>query len=481
MTRSQSLFPAGSVKSIYMIAICGTGMTALAGMLKQAGYAVAGSDQGVYPPMSTFLSELGIPVHIGFDESHLDPAPDMVIIGNAMSRGNAEVEAVLDRDIPYISLPVALRELFIRGKYSCVVSGTHGKTTTSSLLAWVLESAGRDPGFFIGGLPENFGRGYKIGAGDIFVSEGDEYDSAFFDKGSKFLHYLPKLAILNNIEFDHADIFSSFEEIKTSFRRFINLIPRNGYLVAGWDDPTVRELSGRAFSTVVPFGFCDDAEWTVSNIAVDSNKTEFEVFRESGLYGQFSCPLHGDHMLKNALAVIASSHLLGLTAEEIGRGLTTFRNVRRRLQFIGEAEGVKIFDDFAHHPTAIAATIRGMKARFPNHRIWALFEPRTATSKRKVFAAEFVAALSEAHSVVMTPLYKEERVPPEERLDLPRVKSGLEGNKTNAWIFSPDDKMLQFLKSNLAPNDIVLFMSNGDFNRMPDKLFKELTIEKSDD
>jgi len=481
MTPSQSLFTAGSVKSIYMVAICGTGMTALAGMLKEAGYIVTGSDHDVYPPMSTFLSELGIHVHIGFDESHLDPVPDLVIIGNAMSRGNAEIEAVLDRDIPYISLPVALRELFIRGKYSCVVCGTHGKTTTSSLLAWVLESAGRDPGFFIGGLPENFGRGYKIGNGDVFVSEGDEYDSAFFDKGSKFLHYLPKLAILNNIEFDHADIFSSFEEIKTSFRRFINLIPRNGYLVAGWDDPTVRELSCRAFSNVVPFGLCDDAEWTVRNIAVDFDKTEFEIFRKNDLFGQFTCPLYGEHMLKNILAVSASAHLLGLTSDQIKHGLATFKSVRRRLEFIGEAGGVKIFDDFAHHPTAIAATVNGLKSRFPHHKVWALFEPRTATSKRNIFTDEFVSALGEAHNVVMAPLYKEERVPQNERLDLERIKRDLEANGTNAWILPPGDQMLEFLKSTIAANDVVLFMSNGDFNRMPDKLFRELTIEKSDD
>ncbi len=475
MRSSQPLFIPASIKSIYMIAICGAGMTALAGMLKNRGYRVTGSDQNVYPPMSIVLEDLGIKVHAGFDESHLDPVPDLVIIGNAMSRGNPEVEAVLERQIPYLSLPFALREFFIRGNYSCVVSGTHGKTTTSSLLAWVLESAGRQPGFFIGGLPENFGQGYKVAKGGIFISEGDEYDSAFFDKGSKFLHYLPNLAIFNNVEFDHADIFSSFEEIKTSFKRFINLIPRSGYLVAGWDDPVVRELSGNAYCRVVSFGLGDDAEWTVRNIVNDFEKVEFQVFQGEAFFGQFVSPLHGDHMLRNALAVIATGHLLQLTPDQIRQGLSTFKNVRRRLQRVGEVGNILIFDDFAHHPTAIFQTIAGLKSRFPHRRIWAAFEPRTATSKRNVFENELVGALQVADKAVLAPLYRPEKVPESERLNIAAVKNAVSAGGTETWILAPGDEMLGFLTQNLVPDDIILFMSNGDFQQMPAQLLSELT------
>ncbi|MFQ5649904.1 MAG: UDP-N-acetylmuramate:L-alanyl-gamma-D-glutamyl-meso-diaminopimelate ligase [bacterium] len=459
-----------SIKTVYLVAICGTGMTALAGLLKEKGFEVSGSDQNVYPPMSTFLEENGIPVHPGFDERHLDAQPDLVVIGNSMSRGNPEVEAVLERRLRYVSLPFALREFFIRGNYSCVVTGTHGKTTTSSILAWVLENAGRDPGFFIGGIPENFGRGFKSGGGKYFVSEGDEYDSAFFDKGSKFLHYLPELVILNNIEFDHADIFKSLSDIETSFGRMINLIPRNGFLISCWDDPVVRKLSAKAFAQVVTFGLIEDADWRAEKITVDGRGTRFDVIYKSERFASMMLPLHGQHMVCNALAVIAAGHALGLSVSEIKSGLETFKSVRRRLEFKGEANGIQIFDDFAHHPTEIQATMAALRRRFPGQRLWTVFEPRTATSKRNIFERRFVEVLSEADCVVLTPLYAKEKVPADERLSLDNVSAGLQEKGVLCQVLAANEEMVDYLKLNLRRDDIVLFMSNGDFNQVPLKL-----------
>ncbi len=463
-----------AIKSIYLVAICGTGMTALAGILKERGYEVSGSDENVYPPMSTFLEKMAIPVFEGYDEAHLNPIPDLVVIGNSMSRGNPEVEAVLEKRIPYLSLPMALSEFFISGHYSCVVSGTHGKTTTSALLAWVLESAGKDPSFFIGGIPENFGKGSKLGKGEIFVSEGDEYDSAFFDKGSKFLHYRPDLVILNNVEFDHADIFKSLEDIEVAFRRLINLIPRNGHLLSCWDDPVVKKLSANTFSNLVTFGINENADWRAENILADENGTSFDVSHKGERFTNFSTPLFGLHMVKNCLAVIAATNILGLQAEEIQRGLASFKNVHRRLQFRGEAKGVKIFDDFAHHPTEIKATLEGMRSRFPNQRLWAVFEPRTATSKRNIFQSRFVEALAIADNVILTPLHIPEKVPESERLSVEEICDQLEHQKTSGRVLPADETMITFFKENLRANDVVLFMSNGDFNQIPANLIKQI-------
>ena len=463
-----------SIQSIYLVAICGTGMTALAGMLKEQGYEVRGSDQNVYPPMSTFLEKMDIPVFDGYDESHLSPPPDLVVIGNSMSRGNPEVEAVLENKLPYISLPMALSEFFICGHYSCVVSGTHGKTTTSSLLAWVLENAGKDPSFFIGGIPENFGKGSKLGKGEVFVSEGDEYDSAFFDKGSKFLHYRPDLVILNNVEFDHADIFRDLEDVEVAFSRLINLIPRNGYLLSCWDDPVVKKLSSKTFSNLITFGLSEDADWRAVNISPEENGTSFDVLFKKEKFGNFTTPLFGLHMVRNCLGVTAVCNILGLQAEEIRDGLASFKNVRRRLQYHGEAKGVKVFDDFAHHPTEIKATLEGLRSRFPRHRLWAVFEPRTATSKRNVFQSRFVEALAVADSVILTPLHVPEKVPEGERLSVEKICQLLENKNISSRVLPADASMVIFLKENLKANDVVLFMSNGDFNQIPANLLKQI-------
>ena len=462
------------IKSVYLIAICGSGMTALAGMLKSHGYDVRGSDLNSYPPMSTFLEELGIPVFEDFSEVHLKPTPDLVVIGNAMSRGNPEVEAVLDRGLNYISLPFALKEFFIRGHYSCVVVGTHGKTTSSSLLAWILEKAGKDPSFFIGGIPDNFAQGFKLGKGNVFVLEGDEYDSAFFDKSSKFLHYLPDLVILNNIEFDHADIFRDIEDIEIAFSRLIRLIPRNGYLISCTDDPIVKKLSATAYSRVETFGLEKEADWCAQNILTEEDSTHFDVFRKRELYHHFTVPLYGLHMVRNCLGIIAAGSVLGLTAEVIAAGLATFKSVRRRLRLQGEANDIKVFDDFAHHPSEVKATLLGLRSRFPDKRIWAIFEPRTATSKRKLFEEKYIGAFDKADRVILTPLDKPEKVPEKERLSVEIIAAVLRNKNIKTWILPANSKMLTFLKDQLVSGDVIIFMSNGDFNQIPKILVEEL-------
>lgn len=463
-----------SIKDIYLIAIGGTGMTALAGMLKARGFSVRGSDQNLYPPMSEVLQQMDIPVYEGFDAQHLDPNPDLVVIGNCISRGNPEVEAVLANKMNYLSLPEALKEFFIRSRYSCVVAGTHGKTTTSAMLSWVLENAGRDPGFFIGGIPENFGSGFKLGKGEVFVSEGDEYDSAFFDKSSKFLHYLPDLVILNNIEFDHADIFRNMEDVVISFRRLINLIPGNGYLIACHDDATVVELSQKAFSKVVTFGLAAEADWSAQNLVSNESRTTFDVYYQNNLVEQFEVPLHGAHMVTNCLGVIAAGQALGLTLPELKDGLLSFKNVKRRLQFKGELNNIKIYDDFAHHPSEVKATLNGFRSRFPNRRIWAVLEPRTATSKRKIFEDEFAQAFDAADHVIITPLHLPEKVPAGERLSVEKIIRYLNDQNKPSWTLPANAEMVQFLAEQLQPEDAVLFMSNGDFNHVISKLLNTI-------
>jgi len=371
------------VQRIHFIAICGTGMAALAGMLKERGFQITGSDENVYPPMSTFLESKGIYPYPTFDADHLEPAPDLVIVGNAMSRGNPEVEYMLNQRLRYASLPEILKEYFIRGKYSCVVAGTHGKTTTSGLLAWTLESAGLDPSFFIGGIPENFGQGYKLGEGRLFVLEGDEYDSAFFDKGPKFLHYMPDLVILNNVEFDHADIYRSFDEVRIAFQRLVNLIPANGHLVACWDDAEVRKLAERAFCTVTTFGTGPETGWRATEIRAVHSGTEFTVVHNNKPLGPFFVPLFGEHNVKNATAVLAASAQLGVPVDQAARALRSFKGIRRRLQVRFDEGGITVLDDFAHHPTEVRETLRALRHQYPKRRIWAAFEPRTATTKRK--------------------------------------------------------------------------------------------------
>lgn len=462
------------IRHIHFLAICGTGMGSLAAMMYSLGYHVSGSDEHVYPPMSTFLRSLGIPVAEGFDARHLSPEPDLVIIGNAVSRGNPEAEEVLNRKIRYMSMPEALKEFFIRGKTSCVVAGTHGKTTTTSLLAWTLESAGRQPSFFAGGLPENFGRGYQLGNGPYFVIEGDEYDSAFFDKGPKFLHYLPDLVILTNIEFDHADIYADLGQIRTAFRRLINIIPGNGHLIACADDPNIRELLPLAYCHVHSFGLGSEGEWRAVNLQPEAGGVRFRVEHRGRYVAELSIPLTGNHNVLNALACFVAAGELGLAPEEISEAFSSFRGVRRRLQLRHETGGIRVYDDFAHHPTEVKATLAGLRQQFPEARIWALFEPRTATSKRRLMEDVYLAAFDDADRVVIAPLYRADKVPENERLSVERLVDRLRKRGVKAETCPLGEPMLGLLEREVEKGDVVLFMSNGDFGGMVERFVGRL-------
>ncbi|MCR4439375.1 MAG: UDP-N-acetylmuramate:L-alanyl-gamma-D-glutamyl-meso-diaminopimelate ligase [bacterium] len=465
---------------IYFIAICGTAMAALAAMLKNLGYRVRGSDKDVYPPMSTFLAAQGIPVYEGFDAAHLEPAPDLVVIGNAMSRGNPEVEAVLARKLHYTSMPEALKEFVLRDRYSVVVTGTHGKTTTSSMIAWALECAGRDPGFLIGGVPCNFQQGFKCGSGRHFVVEGDEYDTAFFDKGPKFMHYLPDVAVINNIEFDHADIYPGLDEIKLAFRRFINIIPGNGLLVAAADDPVVMELAPRALCAVHTFGLRAEATWRALDIAFADGGTRFVATYQGKKEGEFHTKLTGMHNVRNALAAIATCRFLGLSFQEIAAALATFEGVRKRLELRAEVNGIKIYDDFAHHPTAIRETLNGVRALQPGASIWALYEPRTATARRKVFQKEFAQSFAAAEHVVVAPVHRPDKVRPEELFSVPELVADLRARGKDAYHFPEVDAIVTFVAAHARPGDVIVTLSNGDFEGIPDKL-KTALERKYDD
>lgn len=449
-------------------------MASLAGMLQARGYQVTGSDQSVYPPMSTFLKKLSIQLFEGFSERNLVPQPDLVVVGNAISRGNPEVEQTLNERIRYASMAEVLKEYFIRGKRSCVVSGTHGKTTTASLLAWLLETAGLDPSFLVGGIAENFGSSFKLGKGDVFVIEGDEYDTAFFDKGPKFLHYLPERVILNNCEFDHADIYTDFEAVKTSFRRLINIIPSRGKLIACWDDPVVRELSRKAFCPVESFGLNSEAEWVAPSMEFLEKKTRFETVRGGAAWGCFETSLAGSFNVKNCLAAIACATDLGVSAEFIAQGLRTFKNVKRRLEIRGEARGVMVIDDFAHHPTAIHETLSAVKARYPGSRVWAIFEPRSATSRRNVFQKEFATCFDNADRVVLCSLFAPEKLDASVRLDVPRIVQELRARGIEASQQESADEIVKAVTPQLQSGDKVLIMSNGGFDGIHQKLLNAL-------
>ncbi len=465
----------GTIKRIHLIGICGTAMASLAGMLRERGFEVTGSDQNVYPPMSTFLEKLGIPVFRGFSESNLMAAhPDLVVVGNAISRGNPEAETTLNRKIRYASLPEVVKDLFIRGRQSIVVAGTHGKTTTTALIAWLLEFAGLKPGFLIGGIAENFGGSYKLGAGRLFVVEGDEYDTAFFDKGSKFLHYLPDWVILNNCEYDHADIFPDFESVKTSFRRLINIIPSAGKLFAGWDDEAVRGLSARAFCDVISYGLGEDPIWRGSEICHAPEGTHFVALKNGKHYAELDVPLAGIFNVKNVLAAIACADSLGVSSGTIADGLREFKNVKRRLEVRGVARGITVYDDFAHHPTAIRETLQAVRARFPKARIWAIFEPRSATSRRNTFQVELSKVFGAADQVLISNPFAPEKLDPILRLDVNKLVSELQNQGVSAERAAGADAIVARIVPRLLPGDQVVIMSNGGFDGIHQKLLKAI-------
>ncbi len=473
-------------RRIYLVGICGTAMASLAGMLKESGYEVIGSDQNVYPPMSTELADLGIEVLSGYDEKHLDWNPDLVIIGNALSRGNPEVERTLEEGIRYTSLPEVVCEFFIRGRIPIVVCGTHGKTTTTSMLAWIFETAGLDPSFLIGGIAQNFGRSYRLGKGSHFIIEGDEYDTAFFDKGPKFLHYLPHTVLLNNIEYDHADIYPSLDAVKVSFRRLLNIIPRNGLLVANLDDLAVREMTSPAFCDVQGFTLGTSnlssshsrRMFRASDIKAGSEGTRFEVADGDNPIGEVTIPLFGDFNVANALGAVCTSVRHGIAFDAVSNALRNFKSVRRRMEIRGIEAGVVVVDDFAHHPTAIKQTLQGLRMQFPRARVWAIVEPRSATMRRNVVEQSLISSLCEADEVVLAEVFSSARIPSDQRLSPERVVEGLKRLGRPARFLRTAREIVQACTPELRPGDVIAVFSNGGFDNIHAQFLQALKEER---
>lgn len=459
---------------IHLIAICGTAMAPLAVMLKAIGHHITGSDSDIYPPMSTVLEEQGIAVYQGFDETRLDPTPDLVIIGNAISRGNPEAEAVLARKIRYMSQAAALREFFLWDKTTIVITGTHGKTTTTTLLAWVLQQAGLDPSYMIGGVPIGWESGAKLGAGRFFVLEGDEYDSAFFDKRAKFLNYLPDIVIINNIEFDHADVFDSLDEIILAFQRLVNLVPGNGLLIGSADDDIVRSLLPAAHSPVQSFGQQNNARWRATGVMVSPAGTTFDVIDDGTSRGAVTLPMFGVHNVQNALAVTAAATEAGVPWEDIVAGLKSFPGVKRRMEIRGVVGGITVYDDFAHHPTAVRVTLQSLRAAYPDAGIWAVFEPRTATTIRKVFQNAYEDAFDAADHVILAPVFNPHKAPGDNRFSLEKLVEGLTERGQDTISLADVDTIVSYLQDRIRPGDHVVFMSNGGFGGIHDKMLVAL-------
>jgi UDP-N-acetylmuramate: L-alanyl-gamma-D-glutamyl-meso-diaminopimelate ligase len=463
----------------HFIGICGTAMATVAALLKHKGVDVRGSDQDVYPPMSEFLAAEGIPTLAGYRPEHITPDLDIVVVGNAISRGNVELEEVLDRKIRYCSLPEIVREHFLWGARSIVIAGTHGKTTTTALVGWVLTYGGADPSVLVGGIARNFGSigaggsSYRVGQGRAFVIEGDEYDSAFFDKTAKFLKYLPDVAVINNVEFDHADIYADFDEVALAFRRLVTLVPRNGLLLVGADSPGARALTGAARSRVETFGLAEDVDWQAHDLVASGASTCFGVRRRGSPYGEFELPLVGAYNVRNALAAIALAADAGISAERTVEGLKRFAGVKRRLEVVGAAGGVTVYDDFAHHPTAVAETLAGVRAANPTARIWAVFEPRSASSCRRIFQEEFSRAFAGADEVLIAPVFRS-KLPEDERLSVSDLVRDLNCSGRSAREADSIDDIIGAIVREHQPGDLVVIMSNGGFGGIHRKLLQAL-------
>ena len=443
-------------------------MASVAAALKERGFAITGSDQGIYPPMSTFLEERGIEAR-PFDEANLAHKPDLVVIGNAISRGNPEAEYALEHKLAYCALPELLKHQFLRGKRSLVVCGTHGKTTTASLLAWLLEHNGLNPSFLIGGIPNNLGQGARFTDSEWCVLEGDEYDTAFFDKRSKFVHYLPEAVVINNLEFDHADIFGSLAEIQTSFQRLINIIPRNGLLLANGDEPNLLPLTGVGHCPVRHFGLGNDCDAQADQLLFSESGSTFRLGS-----AQFRIPMIGELNVRNALAALLMARYAGLSDEQIQAGFDTFEGIRRRMEIRGEVNGVTVIDDFAHHPTAIRETLKALSRRFPERRVWAIFEPRSNTTRRNHFQIELAEALRLAKRVVVAEVARLEQVPPEERLNPAQLMADIRAAGVETDYLPTADEIVAHVVPQAQPGDILCVLSNGGFDNIHQKLINAL-------
>ena len=463
---------------VHFIGICGTAMATLAAMLKARGADVQGSDHGVYPPMSDFLVREGIRVFDGYAPEHITSDIHLVVVGNAISRGNPELEEVLDRKIRYRSLPETIREEFLWNGRSVVIAGTHGKTTTTALTGWLLTACGSDPSVLIGGIANNFDGSFRLGAGRDFVIEGDEYDSAFFDKTAKFLKYLPDIAVVGNVEYDHADIYPDMDALRLAFRRLVALVPRRGRLILGADSPEAAALAALARCQVETFGIDADADWRASELQPEGERIRFQVTRSGEPLGHFAVPLFGAHNVRNALAALAAGHAAGLDPEAMRAALEQFRGVRRRLELRGVARGVAVFDDFAHHPTAILETLRAVRWSYPDRRLWAIFEPRSATACRRVFQEDFARAFSEsgADQIVIAQVFRS-TLPDHERLSVEDLISQVSHAGRRIRHISGVPAIVDAVAAEAGDGDVVVIMSNGGFDGIHDKLLAALRAE----
>ncbi|MBW2053901.1 MAG: UDP-N-acetylmuramate:L-alanyl-gamma-D-glutamyl-meso-diaminopimelate ligase [Deltaproteobacteria bacterium] len=462
------------IETVHLIGICGTGMGALAGMLVEKGYTVFGSDTNVYPPMSDFLDRLGIQVMSGYRAENLDYKPDLVVVGNVVTRLNPEAADLAALGLNYLSFPQTLRMFFLEGKRPLVVTGTHGKTTVASLAAWLLESAGLDPGFMIGGILKNYERNYKLGSGDWFVVEGDEYDTAFFDKVPKFIHYAPEVGILTSIEFDHADIYPDLDAVKDTFRGFVTLVPVQGRLVACGDDPLVREMAEQATASIITYGLEEGNDWQAVNLKARGQGTWFDLIRPRNDPLPLFSPLPGAHNVLNTLAAAAALDWIGLKPERLKQGLSSFKGIRRRQEVRGVRAGVTIIDDFAHHPTAVKQTLAAIRLAYPSSRLMAVFEPRTNTSRRKVFQADYAKSFDGADEILIREPPDLKKIPENERFSSSQLVQDLQAQGLKAHYFPDTDSILENLNGRLRPGDVVLIMSNGGFDNIHERLLKLL-------
>jgi UDP-N-acetylmuramate: L-alanyl-gamma-D-glutamyl-meso-diaminopimelate ligase len=472
-----------STKHIHLIGICGTAMASLAGMLKQRGFRVTGSDAAAYPPMSNFLEELGIPVAQPFDSRNLDPAPDLAVVGNAISRGNPELEHLLDHRIPFCSLPQLLHDEYLRGKEVLVVAGTHGKTTTTSMLAWIFHTAGMQPSFLIGGIAENFGSSFHLGQGKHFILEGDEYDTAFFDKGPKFLHYFPDAVILTSVEFDHADIYKDLDAVETAFKRLVNLIPRRGRIIAfdgmagdAAESASLERCLSNSFCPIERYGTSERADWKIADLKLEAVKTSWSIVHQGRPWADFEFPLAGEYNVWNATAAAAMAAAYGISKEEIAAALKTFKSVKRRLEVTALVNGITIIDDFAHHPTAIAGTLKALRARYAGARLWAILEPRSNTLRRRVLQSDLARSLAVADEIIVAGVFRSETIAENERLELPELAADIQRHGKRARLIANADEIVQTIAPEMRAGDIVAILSNGGFSGIYEKLPARLRV-----
>ncbi|MFC4994298.1 UDP-N-acetylmuramate:L-alanyl-gamma-D-glutamyl-meso-diaminopimelate ligase [Rubritalea tangerina] len=452
-------------KNFHFVGVCGTAMGSVAAAMKERGYQITGSDQNVYPPMSTFLEEKGVEIRSGFAAEHIPEDTDVIVIGNAISRGNEEAEAALDRKLLYVSLPEVLKEHFLRGKRNLVVSGTHGKTTTSSMLAWLLESAGSNPSHMIGGIPTNLGQGARFTDSDFVVLEGDEYDTAFFDKRSKFLHYLPEVVVVNNIEFDHADIYNSLDEIKLTFRRLLNIVPRSGMAFVNGDDANCLEVADGSPAPVQTVGFATKCDVVIEDVSYEGEVSRFTLLGE-----RYAIPMSGEFNVRNAAMAVCSALFVGFSAEVIRDGLMGFEGIARRQQLRGEVNGVKVVDDFAHHPTAIDLAIDALRQKYNPKDLWVVFEPRSNTTRRNIFQKELAQALSRADKAVVAGVPNPEKVELEDRLSPEVLIDDVNASGTPGWYYESVEEIVDHVSAQAQEGDVVAVLSNGGFGGIHDKL-----------